>query len=171
MEVCAFAGHSMFVECRLNFEKLIKTLQDLINNGVKEFLIGNHGEFDKMAFRACLILKEHNPQIKITRVFSSLLTLLKEPRNEKFQNICYDIEDIYFKRRITKTNEIMIENSDVVVCYVDEEITHSGAKTAFNFAKKKNKKIINLYWQTRLIVVKCNRTLTRVVRHSNGNLS
>ena len=145
MKICSFAGHSRFVECRLDFEKLINTLQELINNGVEEFLVGNHGEFDRMALHACLFLKKNNPQIKVTKVFSSINALLKEPTNKNIQNICYDIEEVHFKRKITQTNEIMIEKSDVVVCYVDEQITHSGAKNSLNYAKKKNKKIINLY--------------------------
>ncbi len=48
MKVCAFFGHSMFVKCRLDFELLKNTIEDLIiNHGVGIFFVGTHGEFDE----------------------------------------------------------------------------------------------------------------------------
>ncbi len=144
-EVCAFAGHSMFVECRLNFEKLKNTIEELIISGVCEFLFETHGEFDKMCLNACLNLKEKYSHIKICRVFSNVSALLREKNNNNVENICYDIENFHFKQRITKTNEFMIDKADVVVFYVDIDITNSGASKTYKYAIKKNKKIINLY--------------------------
>ena len=88
MKVCTFAGHSMFVECKLSFEKLKNTIESLISQGVNEFLIGSHGEFDKMALLACLDLKEKHSHIKIYKVFSNISTMLKE------KNVNNNIEKI-----------------------------------------------------------------------------
>lgn len=57
----------------------------------------------------------------------------------------YDVEDIYYKNRITYSNKKMVDNCDLVICYVDMKSYKSGAKTAVNYALKQNKKVINLY--------------------------
>ena len=154
----------MFVECRLSYEKLKNTIENLISKGVDEFLIGTHGEFDKMCLLACISLKKVYSNIKIFKVYSSISKILKEPKIKHIENVCFNIEQFHYKQRIKKSNEFMIDKADIIVCYVDENLNHSGAKTSFVYAKKKNKKIINLYWQTQLNIVKCNRTLTRVMR-------
>ena len=144
-KICTFVGHSKFVKCRLNFEKLKSTLEELINEGVDNFYIGTHGEFDTLCLNACVSLKEKYSHIAIFKVFSYISQILKEPKMKNIDNICFDIEHIHFKQKITKSKELMIDKSDIIICYVDEEITHSGAKNSLNYAKKKNKKIINLY--------------------------
>ncbi len=59
--------------------------------------------------------------------------------------ISYPIEHLHFKQRITETNKFMIEDANFIVCYVDTDITNSGAKKAVNYANKQNKIVINLY--------------------------
>ena len=39
----------------------------------------------------------------------------------------------------------MIENCDILVCYVDEKVKNSGSKRILSYAKKKGLKIINLF--------------------------
>lgn len=57
----------------------------------------------------------------------------------------YDIGHEHYKNRITKSNRRMIDESDIVICYVDMKRTHSGAKTTLNYAQKKGLKTINLF--------------------------
>lgn len=42
--------------------------------------------------------------------------------------IFYDIEDIYFKNRIIFSNKKMVDDSDLIICYVDMQASKSGAK-------------------------------------------
>ena len=50
-QVCVFFGHK---ECNgLDAEVLRNTLEELIGQGVEEFLVGNQGQFDSMV-RRCL---------------------------------------------------------------------------------------------------------------------
>ena len=53
--------------------------------------------------------------------------------------------DAHYKQRITLSNRQMIDGCDTLICYVDEHVYRSGAKTAMCYAKKKGLKIINLF--------------------------
>lgn len=61
------------------------------------------------------------------------------------ETMIYPIEDVYFKKQITMCNRMMINDSDIIVCYVDKSKSVSGAKAAMNYAERNNKKVINLY--------------------------
>ena len=39
----------------------------------------------------------------------------------------------------------MIDDCDTIICYVNKKNSYSGAKYAYQYAKKKGKEIINLY--------------------------
>ena len=62
-----------------------------------------------------------------------------------FSTLIYDIETVHFKRRITYSNRRMIDECDLLICFVEEIITTGGAAAAYRYAKKKNKKIINIF--------------------------
>lgn len=145
-KVCAFFGHSMFVFCRLNYDKLKNTIEKHILSGFSTFLIGCYGEFDKMSLRACLDLKDKYPEIKICKVYANISKLMKEKGiNTKIEYISYPVEHFHYKNRIIQTNKIMVNNADLIICYDDIEITNSGAFKAINYAYKQNKKVVNLF--------------------------
>ena len=145
-KVCAFFGHSMFVKCRLDFNKLKKIIKDLILSNFSTFLVGTHGEFDEMCLKACLELKEIFPNIKILKVYANISSLTKVDNiDRKFEIVSYLVEDLYFKRRITQTNKYMVDDADIIVCYVDKTISKSGALSAVKYALKQNKTIVNLF--------------------------
>ncbi len=144
--VCSFFGHSMFVECRIDLKKFKTTIETLIKKGVHTFLVGNHGEFDKLALQTCLELKDKYSHIKIIKVLSNISSFSKEKlHNKNIEIITYPIEQYHFKQRILKTNQFMIDNSDVIVAFVDMREIKSGAKQAILYALRKNKQIINLF--------------------------
>lgn len=60
----------------------------------------------------------------------------------------YEIEEEHFKRQIIISNRKMINDCDVLICYVNKKRNPSGAKLAMNYAKRKGLKIINLYKET-----------------------
>ena len=49
------------------------------------------------------------------------------------------------KNRIIFSNKKMIDDCDLVVCYVNMKVSKSGSRTAINYAIKQKKKIINLF--------------------------
>jgi len=72
-----------------------------------------------------------------------------KPKDEEccvaeYDTIIYDIETVYFKRRIETSNRHVIDESDVVVCYIRDKEYCSGAVNAVKYADKSGKKIINI---------------------------
>lgn len=151
MKTISFFGHSNLkgVNLRNRLEKVIKSY---IASDVK-FLIGVHGEFDRLALSICRDLQRTYSNINITVIFTSL-NVLKKNKEElcstadlyaDVETMVYDIEEVYFKQRINISNRKMIDNSDLIICYVDMNISKSGAKNAILYAMKNNKEIINLF--------------------------
>lgn len=120
----------------------------LIDNGVVNFYVGTHGDFDKLVLQNLIFIKKNiNKNINIFVVLTSL-TILKNKNNyysEYFKYIIFDIENIYFKNIISFSNKKMIEKCEYLICYINKNNKYSRAKIYFNFAKKNNKKIINLF--------------------------
>ena len=162
-KVC-FIGHRN-INCKDINERIKNAIQNEINLGCNSFTMGTHGEFDNIALNACRSFRKENFNIEIEVVITSLNKINKKTykiKDEKgeveeiystspyddVKTLMYDIEEIHFKQRITKSNKYMIDNSTILICYVDTKRTRSGAKTALNYAKRKHLKIINLYKET-----------------------
>ena len=57
----------------------------------------------------------------------------------------FEIEEVHYKRKITVSNQKMIDGCDTLICYVDEKSYGSGAKKAMRYTKRKGIEIIDLY--------------------------
>lgn len=155
MKTVAFFGHRRILNKKIIKEKLMKILQELISQGYSRVLIGRHGDFDDLALSTCLDYeKKYSSKIKINLVFTSLSFLHKDEygysKIDRYndmgcETVFYDIEEVYFKERITFSNKKMIDDSDLIVCFVDMSAYGSGAKKAVSYALKQNKKVINLF--------------------------
>ena len=117
------------------------------------FLIGNHGDFDSLTLSVCRELRKSYPQIKITVVFTSLHIMVKH-KDELFttldlykdvQTMMYEIEEEHYKNQIVVSNRRMVDDSDLIICYVDMNEYRSGAKRAIKYAIKQNKPVINIF--------------------------
>ena len=111
------------------------------------FYIGNHGNFDELALSCYLKVKE-NYNIDIFYFFTSLAHINKLNNKsvlEKINLITFDLDNVFYKNKIYTCNKNIIDLCDIVICYVDCTKANSGAKKAVNYARKKGKKIINLY--------------------------
>lgn len=156
MKTIAFFGHRQIFDKLIVKQKLTNQLKSLIPQGFSRLLIGCHGDFDSIALSASLnCKKDFNDNIKINIVISSLSYLNKfkydysrvDYYNDiKCETIFYDIEEIHFKNRITFSNRKMVDDCDLIICYVDMKRNYSGAKNTINYAIKQNKKIINLFY-------------------------
>lgn len=150
MKTASLFGHAFIRKVKQVRARLLAFVESLIiEQKVERFLIGNHGEFDSLALSVCKQLREKY-QFEICLVFSTL-SILKEKKDVAeslygdITTMCYEIENVYFKNVITFTNQSMIDESDIVVFYVDEEDRRSRSKRFLNYAKKKNKVLYNLY--------------------------
>ena len=161
-KVISFFGHRQLFGNRENIrDKVFKQVKSfIVNDDVNVCIVGNHGEFDKMALSICIELKEKYKNIKINLAIANL-TYLKKQNNETYnyfnelknkgiEIVIYDIEEIYYKRKITETNRKIIEQSDIVICYVDESKIKSGAKNSYKYAKRLGKNVI-IYMKKKII--------------------
>lgn len=152
----AFIGHRD-IYCNDIEKRLTIAIENEIDLGCKYFTMGTHGEFDKLSLSVCKKLRHQNKDLEIEVVITSLNQIKPTIEiDEKYgkiiydpfddvKTIMYDIENEYFKKRITANNKQMIDNCDTLICYVDPNSKHSGAKNILNYAKKKGLKIINLF--------------------------
>ena len=143
-----FIGHRQVFR-RGVYEELLREIARQIECGCKEFTMGNHGEFDRLALSACRFLRKRHPEIQIEVVITSLSAIKKDAGIEApyhdVKTVMFDIEEVYYKRKITVSNRKMIDGGEALICYVDEKNVCSGAKKALNYAKRKGLEIINLY--------------------------
>lgn len=157
-----FIGHRQILYPQVK-ERLDNTIQYVIDNGCREFTMGTHGEFDELSLSKCRSYKNTYKDIKIEVVLTSyhkiekkvLFTFINDdgeveeyldkPPYQDVNTTMFEIEDLHYKRQITKSNKQMIDGCDTMICYVDKKKYRSGAKTAMNYAKKKGLTIINCY--------------------------
>ena len=130
--------------------RLLSAIQTEIERGCTAFTMGMHGEFDRLALSACRSLRRAHKELEIEVVITSLNAIKKDSEfaaapYADIKTVMFDIENAHYKQRITLSNRQMIDGCDTLICYVDERVYRSGAKTAMRYAKKKGLKIINLY--------------------------
>lgn len=146
-KICCFAGHSDIQENKTK-EKIKDISQSLIlNHGVKEFWVGNYGNFDACSAAAIRELKKIYNDIKLILVIPYLTKKITEYKEEYYKMyngiLIADIPENTPKRFfITKANEYMVNNSDYLICYVQR--SYGGAANTYKNAKRKNLKIINI---------------------------
>ena len=145
---CCFAGHSDIYSTDEAREKIKQIAENLIvNHKVKEFWVGNYGNFDGCS--ACVVreLKEKYPDITLELVIPYLTKEVVEYKclyDKQYDNILVaDIPEKTPRRyHITKCNEYMVDNSDYMICYINR--SWGGAITTYNYAKRKKKQIFNI---------------------------
>ena len=147
----AFFGHRSLRGSDVR-ERLKKEIKSNLYGEVR-CLIGTHGEYDRLALSICRELKNIYSQVNITVVFTTLNALNKGANGiysgldmyKDVDTLIYDIEEEYFKNQIVVSNKRMVDDSDLVICYVDMTENRSGAKRAVKYAIKQGKEVVNLF--------------------------
>ena len=135
-----FCGHSTVSNSAAVAAALKTVIEELIAEGATEFYLGGYGEFDSLAARAVRDAKETHPDIRATLVIPYM--------DRDFNTALYDssvyppLESVPRRFAISKRNEWMIEQADVVV----SGVTHDwgGAATTLKYATRKRKRIISV---------------------------
>ena len=142
-KIVAFAGHRYEWQSIGVEEKLLQVLEDLINKGYTVFYDGDYGAFDNKCRNAILKLKNKYPHIKLV-----LILTYYHHNKEKCpipsyydETILPELEDLHYKQKITKRNEWIIDNCDILVCHI-QETYKSGAYNTVKYALKHNTPII-----------------------------
>ena len=142
----ALFGHRDFYETRILDERLYSLLRGLVHTKTfVEIYIGRNGEFD---IYAATVVKQL--QKAMGKANNEFICVLPYPeKNMEYYEKYYDrviipecIGKSHPKGAITKRNKWIVEQVDLLVCYVERE--EGGAYTAIKYAKKLEKKIINL---------------------------
>ncbi len=136
--IVTFCGHRDVFDQEAVDAWLNETVEELIREGVDCFYLGGYGQFDMLAAAVVRKQKERHPQIRSVLV----LPYLDRP----FDASAYDetvyppLENVTKRYAISRRNEYMIDQSDVVIAFV----THSfgGAYKTLCYAQRKQKRII-----------------------------
>lgn len=139
-------GHRDFYGHRILDELLDPLLKDLIRTkSFVEIYIGHNGEFD--IYAATVVKRVQSSMGKANNEFICVLPYPQ--KNMKYYEEYYDsivipecAQKTHPKGAITKRNRWMVEQADLLICYVERE--EGGAYTALKYAKKLGKQIVNL---------------------------
>lgn len=135
MKKCTFIGRR---DCT-NIEPIIySSVNTLLRQGVNEFYSGGMGNFDILCEKA---VKKSGGIITYIPYNTKLI---KERDRLWYDNIfCPFSDKTYSKYDIPNRNKWLVDNTDICLCYVYKE---GGAMSTYDYALKKNKQIINLYY-------------------------
>ena len=143
--IITFCGHAEFYSAKSLETVLINILESNIGKQSAIFYLGGYGHFDEFARKTCKAFK--NSHSKATSYFVTPYLDEKYLKNKDI-DIYYDgvllpdIEKVPKRFRIIERNKWMVRNADLVIAYVKYD--WGGASQMLNYAKKLNKKIINL---------------------------
>ena len=134
-----FCGHGDFYGDEDVKRWLRDTVEALILRGADDFLLGGYGGFDACAASVVWAFKKKYPTIRSTLVLPYLDRTVDA---SKYDGTLYPpLEKVPRRYAISRRNEYMVNEADIVVAYV----THGwgGAATTLAYAKRKKKEIIN----------------------------
>lgn len=135
---CCFFGHRD-AAC-LKEEKLYNAVELLIDNGVKRFMVEHQGGFDTKVYTILKAVKQKYPHID----YAVVLAYIDKGREYRSNETLYPegLEAVPLKFAISRRNDWMLSQSEVVVAYVN--YSHGGAYQFVEKARRKGKKIINI---------------------------
>ena len=147
--IITFFGHSEIYDVGCIYKNVKKAIIENTKNIDKIiFYCGGYGAFDSLCARACRSMCDFRTDCEV--VFVS--PYISQSHKSKIENIMdtklYDsilyppLENVPLKFAISKRNEWMANQADLIIAYV--EYTYGGAYKALEYAKKKEKHIINL---------------------------
>ena len=147
--VITFIGHRSLYDAVGMLEKIKNVLDEIIKKDEKTvFLLGGYGEFDAECAKACRQIAKENASCELVLVTpymtESHLKKVKEMMTSKiYDTVLYPpLEQVPLRFAISKRNEWMIEQSDVIITFVRH--SYGGAYKSLLYAQRKKKKMIHL---------------------------
>ncbi len=142
----AFIGHR-YIEGHYDLEERLENIirEKLHSKEYVELYVGRNGDFDisvaSATKRAQEALGHHNSSLVLLQPYP----MKDDPYFEKFYDeIWYPVDEkTHPKAAITKRNQWMIDNTDLLVAYVEPD-RKGGAMTTLKYAKKQGVEVINL---------------------------
>ncbi len=133
-----FCGHKNIADTSTVRAAVDEVLRGLVVEGADYFLLGGYGSFDSLAAHAVHDLKQQYTEIHSTLVIPYLN---RDYNTELYDDTTYPpLETVPMKFAISRRNEWMVDQADVVVAYVIHG--WGGAAATLEYAKRKGKTII-----------------------------
>ena len=147
---CSFFGHRDFIQHSHYEMRLTEIIQYLIvNNDYVEFLVGNYGEFDRFVSSVIRKAKKNYYSNNCSHILVLPYPTAEYMNNQHYFHEFYDEVEIckessisHFKSSIQTRNHCVIDRSDIIICCLERN--EGGAYKSVEYAKRHNKKIINL---------------------------
>ena len=145
--IITFFGHKDF-EANEEIEKRFDCiLLESIRGKAVDFYLGGYGKFDEFCYKKASEYKERNGTERLIFITPYITESYQKNHlrylKERYDEIVYpNLERVPQKYAISHRNKYMIEKADLVICYVVR--SWGGAKQAYDYAKRKGKKTINL---------------------------
>ena len=121
-------------------------MSGLIQDGYDCFLVGNYGQFDRLAASVCLTLKRDYPSIVVNLVvpyYQPQLDSYEKEYRARFDDVIVPaLESTPYQYRIVRANEYMVDRAETVIAYVNTPI--GGAAKTLAYAKRKKRRIFYL---------------------------
>jgi hypothetical protein len=164
MRSCCFIGHRKIEDKMQVEERLREIVKLLINRGVNVFYFGSRSEFDDLALKVVTDFKQEYANIRrvyVRSIYESISGFYQAYLLKSFgDTFMPDSAKNAGIASYVKRNQAMINESDICVFYYREDYLpkkrknsrrgiidyqpKSGTKIAFEYAKRKNKEIINI---------------------------
>ena len=148
-----FIGHRTVEETENLQTQVQKTVENLVERGVVNFIFGDHSAFTALCYDVVTELKEKHPAIR--RIHFRTEYGDADEYTMQFlmsgfeESVCPKGVENAGRARYVERDQAMIRESDVCVLYYDEQYRpsrrKSGTAAAFIYAKKQNKGIVNLF--------------------------
>ena len=138
--IVTFCGHKDVFEKEQLTQRVQQIIEQLIGEGATLFLLGGYGGFDSVAAVAVKEAKLQHPEIHSTLVLPYLDRTFNE---DLYDDSTYPpLEEVPRRYAISRRNEWMVDQADVVIAYVDHG--WGGAAKTLEYARRKKKRIINI---------------------------
>ena len=162
---CCFIGHRKVNDVASVTERVKSVVMELLVKGISRFLFGSRSEFNDICLLVVTELQKDYPEIVRVYVrsqYPELSDMYKKYLLEGYDETVFPkgVENAG-RASYVERNEYMIDSSSVCVFYYDENYKpvvkksvnrhlpdiqpKSGTKTAFEYAVRKQKKIVNVF--------------------------
>lgn len=141
--IITFIGHSKLKSVSAVESALREVLEKYISPENRiTFYCGGYGDFDLLCARVVRDMKRNISNCESILVIPYLNRGKSDIGSLYDQTLYPPFESVPLKFAILKRNEWMIDESDVVIAFV--EFSFGGASKSLAYAKRKNKTIVNL---------------------------
>ena len=147
--IITFIGHAIVPSYAKVKEMVKQHLRDYVaGDDAITFYLGFYGSFDEICACVCRELKKEYDGIEIVYITPYISLSEQNKIKRMMENKLIDfslyppVEQVPPRFAILKRNEWMIKNADLIIAYVDHD--YGGAYKSFQYAKQKNKRVINI---------------------------